>query len=828
MFSASVHNTYVGDYGTAEINQSDGLVHFTDYLVLGHYAGSEGIYNLSGGTLEVPTTLRVGSSGYGEFNFSGGTLSTASGSGWSFGASAGSTGILNVTEGTLSNASVHNTYFGKHGYGEGNQTGGTVHLTDYLCIAYYEGSKGVYNLSGGVLDVPTTLNAGYAGDGLFNQTGGESHFKYASMGLSSGGSGEIRISGGSMIVTNSFHGDQSDWHAGRFTVSGSGASSIQAMRYYGWADITRFELDGSGSTLFEVTKDTGGTYDYAYADLRNEWLEVDTLPGYNAASGTVFDVLWVDQTPRTGTAEGYINIGSGGEYAPKLINESGHDLAWRINPNVTYNGKSGQMLQLVATPMYDSRYVEGLEKRLKINSNPADTNVVDWTYGLAFDPSSTANGDYNRLFLLDKNNSANYGLYALDWVNETRSARLMSDHGANGSNPYDVTVDQNGNAYVAYIDSAAVWKLSDPFGTKTESQLTGSISGGDDDPYALAMVPEGFGGGFEAAEDIVLYDSGLGANDNEAIVVIDKNSSAGSQITSTIWNDNTARSWRMDSSDFDGNIYMIPDGSSLLTASLGGTNRLYLYRMDSAGNRTRVFLDGVLPADIVQVDDSIAVNPVDGSVWFPVEVADQNTRSMVRVDIANAVAQGGGDYLAPACRPIYNIGNKNVAVNGMDISPDGKLLAISGGYGSDSVHIFRIKPYVPPFDAWKAKFGLTGGDADSSANPDGDSLINLYEYALGGDPTNAASQGISPTYQQLSGAGGDWMTYVYPRRSDPDSGIAYHVEINDDLIYGHWTNANYEVVGTGTIDSEFDSVTNRIPTDVKDEQFIRLIVEEVQ
>jgi len=58
--------------------------------------------------------------------------------------------------------------------------------------------------------------------------------------------------------------------------------------------------------------------------------------------------------------------------------------------------------------------------------------------------------------------------------------------------------------------------------------------------------------------------------------------------------------------------------------------------------------------------------------------------------------------------------------------------------------------------------------------------------------------------------------------------VAYHVEINDDLVYGHWTNANYEVVGSGAIDSGFDSVTNRISTTVEDEQFIRLIVEEVQ
>ena len=825
------------DTGTVCIvNQTAGNVVMGSTEGAGHrtYFGrgdGHSYYNLSGGSLTLPADYnhfaRSGHCTF-TFNLSGGVLTNALLDTYmEIGVVAGSTGIVNITGGTLYSGSKHNTYVGEHGYGEINQSAGLAHFHDYLDMSRYPDGYGVYNLSGGVLDVPTTMNVGNynGGDGLFNQTGGESHFKYVSMALGSGASAEIRISGGSMIVTNSFHGDQSDWHAGRFTVSGSGATSIRAMRYYGWADITRFELDGGGSTLFEVTKDTGGTYDYAYADLRNEWLEMDTLPGYNAASGTVFNVLWVDRDPRTGSTEGYINIGSGGEYAPKFINDSSTPFAWRINPNVTYNGKSGQMLQLVATPMYDSRYVEGLEKRLKINSNPADTNVVDWTYGLAFDPSSKVGGVYNRLYLLDTDPGPQEGLYALDWVNETRSALLMGNHGDQGTNPYDVTVDRNGNAYVAYDDVSAVWKLSDPLGSAVQTQLIGTYTGGDDDPYALAMAPVGFGGGFNATEDIVMYDAGMENNDTESITVIDKDSIATEPKFSVIWQYTTGKSWRIATSDYDGMIYMISDGTAL-TDTLGGTNRIYLYRMDSAGNRTRIFLDGLLPSDIVQVDDSIAVNPVDGSVWFPVEVPDQNTRSVIRVDIANAVAQGGGDYLASACRPIYNIGNKNVAVNGITISPDGKLLAFAGGYGSDSVHIFRIKPYVPPFDAWKAEYGLEGSDAESSADPDGDGLDNLYEYALGGDPTNAANQGIPATYCFSSDASGAWMDYVYPQRSDPDSGIAYHIEVNDDLVFGDWVNANYEVVGTGTIDSEFDSVTNRIPTDSKDEQFVRLIVEE--
>jgi len=56
------------------------------------------------------------------------------------------------------------------------------------------------------------------------------------------------------------------------------------------------------------------------------------------------------------------------------------------------------------------------------------------------------------------------------------------------------------------------------------------------------------------------------------------------------------------------------------------------------------------------------------------------------------------------------------------------------------------------------------------------------------------------------------MTYVYPKRSDPDSSLlSYYLETSTNLVSGDWTNEGYAVVGTGTIDSEFDAITNQIP-----------------
>ena len=53
------------------------------------------------------------------------------------------------------------------------------------------------------------------------------------------------------------------------------------------------------------------------------------------------------------------------------------------------------------------------------------------------------------------------------------------------------------------------------------------------------------------------------------------------------------------------------------------------------------------------------------------------------------------------------------------------------------------------YDAWISSFGLTGAAALTTADPDGDGLLNLIEYALDGcDPTNYRTGG-TPDYTRL-------------------------------------------------------------------------------
>lgn len=104
----------VGDQGTGTFTQSGGDVVLNSVdgstddgaLRVGGYDAStgRGTYNISGGTLTVAGAVFVGNTGVGTLTISGGTvkgMTGAFGNGFNVGASAGSTGIVNLTSGTL-------------------------------------------------------------------------------------------------------------------------------------------------------------------------------------------------------------------------------------------------------------------------------------------------------------------------------------------------------------------------------------------------------------------------------------------------------------------------------------------------------------------------------------------------------------------------------------------------------------------------------------------------------------------------------------------------------------------------------------------------------
>jgi hypothetical protein len=98
---------------------------------------------------------------------------------------------------------------------------------------------------------------------------------------------------------------------------------------------------------------------------------------------------------------------------------------------------------------------------------------------------------------------------------------------------------------------------------------------------------------------------------------------------------------------------------------------------------------------------------------------------------------------------------------------------------------------------WNEKFGTPDpgiGASAATADPDGDGLNNILEYALGGEPLVADAAGRFPTF--INEAGGFLLTYGPVR-----PGVVHDIEVTSDLSSG-WslsTNLNRTTNQSGTI-----------------------------
>jgi len=107
---------------------------------------------------------------------------------------------------------------------------------------------------------------------------------------------------------------------------------------------------------------------------------------------------------------------------------------------------------------------------------------------------------------------------------------------------------------------------------------------------------------------------------------------------------------------------------------------------------------------------------------------------------------------------------------------------------------------------------VLGGPA---GDPDGDGRDNLYEYALNGDPAQASSLAVEPTFVRAN----DDLIYTHLLRND-DPNLTYQVELATNLVSGGWVPDGL-VMTTNRTGGEFDEIVHRISTD-NPQAYIRL------
>jgi hypothetical protein len=129
---------------------------------------------------------------------------------------------------------------------------------------------------------------------------------------------------------------------------------------------------------------------------------------------------------------------------------------------------------------------------------------------------------------------------------------------------------------------------------------------------------------------------------------------------------------------------------------------------------------------------------------------------------------------------------------------------------------------VSDYVQWASGWGTDIGGLADDHEPDG--LINLMEYALGGNPLINEAAGILPKGSLVAEGGSNWFYYSYDRRDDAaERGLSYLVFSGTYPADG-LTN-EVPVWSVSPTVNGFETATHRIPIDGASRGFVRLEVE---
>lgn len=348
--SLGAREGYVGYAGTGTFTQSGGTNAMSD-LYLGSMSGGNGTYNLNAGNLTVGFNEYVGGSGMGAFNQSGGTNTTSflyvvnsgiydlnagslKANYWEYvGYSGNATFTQNGGTNTVTGAANGLTLgFNSGSNGTYNQNAGT-NMMSYLYLGYNSGSNGTYNLNNtGSLSAGYEY-VGYAGTGIFNQSGGTNTLSgdlHLGVGSYIGSSGTYNLNAGSLSVGGNIVGiGTSTFNIGNGTLTvGGGNGSI---------NVGNFVLDSIAGSNVNYTLTSTGLYQGVNKVAGT--LTTGNLVIGKDGTGTFTQTSGANMT--TGTVTLAANTGSSGTY--NLIGGALHAANITVNSGGSFNFTGGTL-----------------------------------------------------------------------------------------------------------------------------------------------------------------------------------------------------------------------------------------------------------------------------------------------------------------------------------------------------------------------------------------------------------------------------------------------------------------------------------------------------
>jgi autotransporter-associated beta strand protein len=298
----AVTDLHVGLNGSGTINQSGGTFSAgTNLLVLGESTGT-GIYNQSGGTLEV--SVFGGSSGTAQYNFSGGTLKATGGLNLATGgittSITGTAGSGSTIDSNGNTVTVNAAQIALGGSGVLTKTGaGSLTINNDAGF-----STGTWNVNAGSVDMVgyfNGANVNVAGGTLNINRAGGGHFSLSSvstttlssgsinntgdlyLGFAPGGNGTFNQSGGAFGVTG-FFSVGGNFGAGTWNISG-GTQSIAGALIVDSASV--ININSGGNLTKAPSINSGGVVNVNTGGIISEGASVTNggLLKFNGGNG---------------------------------------------------------------------------------------------------------------------------------------------------------------------------------------------------------------------------------------------------------------------------------------------------------------------------------------------------------------------------------------------------------------------------------------------------------------------------------------------------------------------------------------------------------------